>query len=401
MLRELAKSLALRVDFSVLHSVFRMSRMARFRSKKPRFPICINLAGEHNLGCSALWASSIGNLPAGTNFVGTPEVRELVVGLGLPQDHFYGIGNLYANFTISHYISLFKVANLASKASEAYIVGADDLDGEYSKLLSGALWNFAIALRAQDFQSRMISFSWKIGAAPFAENMVRRAAGVGVKLFPRDSRSRIRIEELVGPVERNASDIAFALPTNPAIGGFVEPFPSGNKVALLGAPHPLAKNSNGSFELMLAIMRAFPEGTEFTWFPSVVRPGQDDIETQRKLTEALSTGFTITRVAREIHPAEFMTMVGGYRVAVAFRMHPAILAMKQGTPTIMFDYQDKMLGLSEDMGLKNVVLPASLPLTAVTSSLKAFYSRSIELRADIASSLSLMHSRAMRNFDNV
>ena len=57
--------------------------------------------------------------------------------------------------------------------------------------------------------------------------------------------------------------------------------------------------------------------------------------------------------------AEYLDLASQSKLVITFRMHPAILSLKVGTPVVMFDYQDKMIGLARDLDIQDFCITST------------------------------------------
>ena len=372
------------------------------RHKRPRYekqPLCFCLEGRGNLGSRALLEAASSHLPTETFFLGSDQ--DMKTALNKPDSKMLFLDDLYPNFSYNHFKSLSSVARHIAQSSEIHIIGADNMDGAYSDSLSGLIWNVAIAAQANKVQANILGFSWNKVPTDLARKRFASAAKSGVILNLRDSLSFERAQILSNlPNVRYTSDIVFGWSSqNSELNSEAVFEPESKQILLVGNPGFTMMGTDYSVNSLAPIFNAFGSEASIILVPSVIRPNQDDHFQQLRIQEHYGQKLNVRQLYGIPSTADYLELVKSSKVVVTFRMHPAILALKVGTPVVMFDYQDKMAGLARDLGIQDFCVTSLDWVADGAKAIERALHQSQELRARIMKVMPEVIRRSESNWD--
>ena len=387
------KRLVAMFDIRLLASLIRVFKIINRRVSNAQ-PLCFTLDGQGNMGSHALVLSAFENLPKQTKFVGVlPNLHLLAKNAEVEA---ISLERVYPSLSIGHYFQLGRLARLLSGASKVYVIGADNLDGAYSEMLSAVLWGVSIASAQTGIPSKIFGFSWNDSPTPFAVKLAKWAAASGVKMHLRDSLSFNRFQSQINAGVFSA-DIAFALPD---AGASIETAATSTiKIVVCGAPHSGVSQIGAPSDEFVAFLEMLSKKGQVSLVPSVDRPGQSEPEYYSRLEPRIANFRSVSTCKSLFSPMEFQDYIRDATLVITFRMHPAILSIKNHVPVVMFEYQGKMAGLANDVGLESFSLPYGLTLENATSVVLRAIDQAHYNRAVIADRVAAIKKRAFENFD--
>jgi polysaccharide pyruvyl transferase WcaK-like protein len=369
--------------------------------KNNKEPMCFLAVGDGNMGDRALLESCVANLPNSTLFVGTGDTEALFSKVGLSDNRIRVLTSLYGLPAHKHLLNLLSLSKVLSKSSRIFIVGADNLDGAYSNLLSALHWNVAIAGTYANTEVTMLGFSWNTEPSKMAVKLKVLAQMRGVILCARDSLSADRLrtgssEEIIHTADLVFSTKYFAKLENDE----QEEVSNSKKIAIIAGTQMRGLNREEPFEPedFRPILEAIGSSYEIHLVPSVARSRQNEPEILRSVMDHFKTQFNIRHHATVPTPNEFFSLCQSAKLLVTFRMHPAVIAMQALLPTLMFEYQGKMLGLAEDMGVKEFVIAHSEPMESGVPAITKLKKMNDQTRIVLEANLSGQRRRSDLNF---
>jgi len=372
------------------------------RSNKKTFerqPLCFSLEGRGNLGSRALLEAASAHLPPQTFFLASDD--NLKAAINRPDSKILILEGLYPNFSYTHFKSLISVSRRIAQSSELHIIGADNMDGAYSDSLSGLLWNVAIACQVNRVQTNILGFSWNKFPTTLTRRRFASAAKTGVILNLRDSLSfdRARMISNVANV-RHTSDIVFgwrSLDSNSSSGLVLKS--AGYQILLVGNPGFTMMGADYSLDSLAPLFEALGSDSSIILVPSVIRPKQDDQLQQLRIKEHFGQKFNVRQLKAIPSTADYLELVKSSKLVVTFRMHPAILSLKVGTPVVMFDYQDKMAGLASDLEIQDFCVTSLDWIADGAKAIETALMQSQESRSRIEKLMPAVLLRSESNWD--
>lgn len=301
-------------------------------------------AGMGNTGDEAMLESCLANVPGQITVVvqssnsftpWRPDVATLV----LP--HLID-GPLYRRFP-----DVVRFARQLNRATELCVIGADVMDGVYyppSAMARFSLLNLANRLGVR---TRVLGFSWSDQAEPSAWEAIRRVAP-STRLFVRDPQSLRRLEERGVESAIAAADIVFALPHDSAAPARTKTVRA--KLALLNVSGLIQSRMDQVPEFEQVLQHLGEAGWSLCFVPHVVRPGDDDLSTQRLLEAGVGLDSNVRFIDAKPSVHEVQKLVSQADLIITGRMHLAVLGIAAGVPAVVLGTQGKVAGLCELVG---------------------------------------------------
>ncbi len=380
-----------------------LSSLARSHCKEstPQRELCFIAIGRGNMGDRGLLESCVLNLPSTTRFIGTLDAQALFNEVGIDAERTFTYSYLYLFNRWKRIRDLFRLALEISRAKIVYVVGADNLDGAYSNFFSSLHWNVALAAAASKKPSTVLGFSWNESPSKLANKLRIKAQKQGVELMVRDSISFQRLSDSCGRGLRQVADLVFSNRYLSEMSDFYDrerQEPSEPYVIVSGTPfRALRDNKTHTLEDFLPIFKAVGQDYQIHLVPTVCRANQNDLDIYLQIQEKYGDQYEFVIYDRLLSPSEYFKLCRNGKLLITFRMHPAIIAMQAGLPTVMFEYQGKMQGLARDLGVENYVLDF-----AQTSEVNKVINQALEhndaIKVEILSSIEGQRKRADLNF---
>jgi colanic acid/amylovoran biosynthesis protein len=295
-------------------------------------------------------------------------------------------------------------------AHEAYLIGADVLDGAYSD--EGSVKRLALL----DLAARggtagtVLGSSWNEHPAPGALARARRL-DERVRWCARDPRSAERLRRDTGRRVELTADTAFLLePERSAEAVRAISFAGDRRQAgrtVLGVNlNPLALPEGGAGAAARACARAVTEavdeGCAVVLLPHDDRGDPSDLSLARDVHAQLSDVAAEHTLlpSRVLGAREMKGVLGSLDGVVAGRMHVGIGALSQAVPTRLADIQGKVAGLYEHLGLEGGTYSVDALLAGATFApvLRDLAERRHEERAALERRLPEIQRLARANF---
>ena len=394
-LKRALRNIASALDRALLNILLRSSPK---KSKDARGVVCICLEGTGNLGSRALLESAIYNLPKETIFVGANS--ELFQEVGMSPNRFETISKIYPSLSWKHLKSLVKLSTILGNAQSVFVVSADNIDGAWSDMLSSALWNAAIVASDNGRQATMFGASWNRNPSKSATKSLIRASKSGVRILARDSDSYMRMLLVATDNVSKAADIVFATKTIYEDDRVHKLDAEAPEVSVLcGNPgFTLGKNLY-PVESLRPLLKELSSSGKIILVASVVRQGQNDLEQLRRIYDHFKKDFELELIETFPQPLAMRELVAKSKLLVTFRMHPAIIALSERVPVVMFDYQDKMAGLAKDLGVAEFCVSNSDWVNSGSKAIKNILEHRAEMVKALQNSLPAQIKSAKLNFE--
>lgn len=261
----------------------------------------------------------------------------------------------FLHFTIGprRWQDLRTLRGLLSRASAAWVIGADVMDGGYSERGSLHTWYLMRSMALTRFPVRVLGFSWKARVSMPVRRAARRAAQAGVINFLRDPVSKARFDISTGTIGVESADIVFthrevaALPRSADT--LTEFIRRAGPLSLLNISALVGSKIDQREEVKRIALALLDSGHSVLVLPHVQSDSADDYQ------EALRTVGDIDHPQLLIHgtllaPAQEAWIIRHARLVVTGRMHLSILGMKAGVPSMVLATQGKVEGLMRLVG---------------------------------------------------
>lgn len=316
----------------------------RLRRRSSGGVLVLATAGMGNTGDEAMLDSLLANVPGQITLVVqssdsfTP-LRPDVAMLVLP--HLID-GPLYRRFP-----DVVRFARQLNRGSELCMIGADVMDGVYYPPSAMARFSLLNLANRSGLQTRVLGFSWSDQAEPSAWEAIRRVAPA-TQLFVRDPQSLRRLEARGVEGAIAAADIVFALPHNSSA---PPPIKTGRaKLALLNVSGLIQGRMDQLPEFEAVLRHLRETGWSMCFVPHVVRPGDDDLSTQRALQAGIGLDSNVRFIDAKPSVHEVQELVSRADLIITGRMHLAVLGIAAGVPAVVLGTQGKVAGLCELVG---------------------------------------------------
>lgn len=244
-------------------------------------------------------------------------------------------------------------AGVLQGARSFSIVGADIMDGTYTRREALLRLDMArLAVRA-GIPTRVLGFSWSDKPDPAVVSAMRELAP-HVDFLARDPRSLERLQS-AGVASQLVADVVFARDDVRSPIPDVESWLAGRPYAVLNTSGLIDGRIDLS-EDYSAVARALTDrGLAVVVLPHVARPGDDDRIPAKRLM--LDADLGLWHLCSDLpSPSEVAWLAADAELVVTGRMHLAILAATVGTPAVTLGTQGKVEGLMDLLGVPDLVL---------------------------------------------
>ncbi|BCX82116.1 colanic acid/amylovoran biosynthesis protein [Methylomarinovum caldicuralii] len=308
----------------------------------------------------------------------------------------------------------------AQKHTHFYLIGADVMDGYYSRAETIAKIELARVAALCGLKTTLLGFSFNANPDEACVNALKTFPD-HVNVNARDPVSHRRLSKHLGRNILFSADLAFLLPpdtSRSAVRNLVDQLLSlkregrilvGINVSylILGKAPTLA-----NIDSLLAQVRStlleiatLKQNISFVLIPHDLRGPMND----RVLSERLAAGLEgqlgknqIVHLAEPLNSAETKAVCAQLDAAFTCRMHFGIACLSQGVPIAAIGYQGKFEGLMELFGLEGLLLPDAirLDLDAFSTVLRRLIENRLELQTIVRSKLDAVYRLAANNFSS-
>jgi polysaccharide pyruvyl transferase WcaK-like protein len=280
-------------------------------------------------------------------------------------------------------------------------IGADIVDGFYSPLTTILRLSVAQAFARAGSDARIVSFSFS-SASTASVSHTWKQLPLSLGLTVRDPQSRRRLAALLGRDVAQTADLAFLLQRDErgideAAGWVAAERGRGQTLIGIGV-NALLLDAAGRRALGAVVthLALHDERLSFLLVAHDVRTRSSDLlaaeDTARHIAPGLAPRIEILR--QPYGPRQLKAIAGRLDAVVSGRMHFAIAALSQGVPAFCFQYNGKVEGLLELVGLGDDVDDVSVASDAlgeswerVADGIGRFLGRREELAARVAGRL--------------
>ncbi len=309
--------------------------------------------GAGNIGDDAMLASLLSNVPGPTTVIteGTNALR-LPPGLEADRVQVLPLPGLVSGPSKAFPGALKKFLQLLPDSGALTVVGADVMDGGYSRRESVLRAILLETAADAGLNATVLGFSWKASADPVATRFLRRVSTKST-LFSRDPVSVSRLER--SRVRATATaDSVFALPIGSSVStNFDDRIHHLQEVhatlAVVNVSGLLSKSSHVRREYARVIEGLVARQIGVIVLPHVIRTGDDDLAAARTVLETIDVATLehVVLIDELLSPDQVATLCSRVSGVFTGRMHCAILALSQGTPALVLASQGKVEGLMQ------------------------------------------------------
>jgi colanic acid/amylovoran biosynthesis protein len=365
------------------------------RNSEAQGHLLIPPLGRGNIGDQAMLDAFLENVPGTVTVVLArlgdltirPTAQDRVQVLEIPQ-LFSVAGRIRARIVLLRCLV---------QSSTLSVVGADIMDGGYSRRISMLRISMLNLARIVGVPSQVLGFSWKESADEVVARAMKEVS-VHARLIVRDpiSLQRMRKSGIHRAVQ--GADLVFAA-TEAAeasdIALWLEPRKS-RPTIILNFSGLINRTVNLDDDYSKLIRWARLRGLAVIVLPHVIRTGDDDREVSRRIRNEGLWDDDILFVDRQLSPQEVSWLVSRVHTVVTGRMHLAIMALRSGKPAYVLATQGKVEGLMSLFASPEfVVNPIPGFADYLTDRLEAW---SVEREAKLESSVARCTELAQQNF---
>ena len=313
----------------------------------------------------------------------------------------------------------YEFAKLASKYTDFFCLGADVMDGHYSE--GGSL----LRLRLTSIASK-VGLNASILGFSFNENpkasIVKALSSLSheIGLYARDPISRDRLARVLNRPVDLVADLAFLLkPDNSsermssAVEWIINEKNKDRSVIGINANHVLLNDAKGKdihdlCKIYIDVVTKFSEDNDYSFvlIPHDFRSKNDvgDIQFAELILDGLPHHIKKHSMTIPVPctASEIKFMCGKLDLVLTGRMHLAIAALGQCTPTACITYQGKFEGLFKHFEIDDMAITPeeALQPSKFLQFLNAAMSKRSEVRDQISKKLPEVHKKSMLNFSN-
>ncbi|MCD5422611.1 polysaccharide pyruvyl transferase family protein [Rhodococcus pyridinivorans] len=381
-------------EASMYRAILRVSRGSK--ATAPSSHVLIAAPGGGNIGDQAMLESFVGNVDGTVQVIVRSEsdfVWDTVSGtyeVAVLPSLLYGNG-------AAHIRDFKRYLRLLLDATSVSVIGADIMDGAYNPKASVRRSNLIMVAAKQGVAARILGFSWNESPHPAASAALKRATGLGVRLFLRDPISFARAQRAQLGGCSLVADTVFSHPMSSSGRDIADEAESRN-VVLVNASALVHRRVDlvEGYEPMLRFL--LDRLYKVVLVPHVIRPNGDDLELLRRLHEKLNDA-DVELVDRLMSPAEISDLLTHARFVITGRMHLGILALRMGVPPVVLATQGKVEGLFEMFGTPELALnPYEKLSTELLDRVQYVDVNADALRESIAAKLSDVVELSQNNF---
>lgn len=344
-------------------------RFARKHDSASTFECLVVAApGAGNIGDQALLESTLDNTHGrvvvvvrdGADFVLPARYRDRVSMTVFPH-------LLYGD-PIRRCVDYTRFLRLARGAQEAWLIGADTMDGAYNSLASVTRFSAIFGAAAMGARARVLGFSWNDHPTDSARWSARACDG-RVGIYARDPISHDRLLR-DGVVDAQlCADIVFARECGTSEGseasGWIDEQKSrGRKVVVVNCSGLIGNDELKRAEYEYLVGWLQDQSWSIVFVPHVIRPGNDDLALIRAILAggelrtilAGGEGDRMFVVDRLLSPDAIHTLVSRVDLVVTGRMHLAVLSILGGIIPITLATQGKVEGLYRMLGCESLCI---------------------------------------------
>jgi polysaccharide pyruvyl transferase WcaK-like protein len=251
-----------------------------------------------------------------------------------------------------------RFAEVIEGAATFTVIGADVMDGGYHRREAVLRSNLLTFASRRGVATRLISFSWNGHPDRHALRALQRAAQA-TTLYVRDPESFARLQRAGVPKLVRSSDIVFGhhgTSRVPDVDSWLRsrggvPFMVVNISGLVGLD---GAKLEAYVDVVTWLIRC---GRAVVLLPHVIRDGDDDLAAARLIKERCPDP-AVYLVSDLWRPSDVAWLAGRAEGVMTGRMHLAVLAMKEGTPSAVIGTQGKVEGLMQLVGFPEFLLEA-------------------------------------------
>jgi colanic acid/amylovoran biosynthesis protein len=312
-------------------------------------------------------------------------------------------GLVYGNLA-QHVRAAVVFSRIMRTAATFGVIGADTMDGAYSRRASVRRFRVARLAAGWGVASRIYGFSWNAAPDHSTLRAMLRASRSVLLLF-RDPISFERAKSAGASGARLVADLAFLTAPDEALPAACQRFVDVERAA---GRKILVVNQNGGItrwypEQAVAYVRmvqhALARGYAVVLVPHDSRPGVSDIDAHAALVSSLDSLEHVFLVDSLPTPGEVVAIGSQADFAVTGRMHFAIVSSIANLPSIALSYQGKLQGLYELFEIEGVVSNAEALGDEMIAAFDRFDETSPELRRRLAAVRPRIEALALGNFE--
>ncbi|WP_193340570.1 polysaccharide pyruvyl transferase family protein [Pseudarthrobacter sp. AB1] len=324
---------------------FKQIKAKGARSKE--FSIVVPTIGNGNLGDQAMFDSFLTNVTGNIVAVVNSDSDLKISDLFKSRVSMVPLRGLLSGWPLGRIRARMRFLELLQNASSLSVVGADIMDGGYSRRDSVLRSQLLMMAGSLDVPSQILGFSWNGRANSIAQRALERVSKRTI-LNLRDPISFERIQSTACENTVLSADTVFALQDRLPAGEAKDWVDSqercGRRIAVINTSGLLARRFDLDSEYRYITKALLGDGYSVVILPHVIRKGDDDLAAAVRLKEAYP-GEDVFLVDRLWSPENVAWLASKASVVVTGRMHLAILSLGQGTPAITLASQGKVEGM--------------------------------------------------------
>lgn len=310
--------------------------------------------------------------------------------------------NLLYGSWVHHLRDLKSLLELANNSASLSVIGADVMDGVYSRYASKRRFNIAYLAALLGIKTKILGFSWNSSPDEGAIAAMRRCSR-NTELLARDPVTYDRLYKDGARSAHQAADLAFLtkpqrMEEDSQVYQWIKNERTlGRTIAIINLNSALSTKIDQVDMFARLVKDRIPTGISFIFLPHDSRgPGSDeDLAAalydacnggdHTHLVESISLPGIVTAIAKE---ADFV---------VTGRMHLAILSATVNTPSLALTYQGKVEGLYQLLGINSWVEPSGLLYSELLENFDSINQNAPIFRQNILDNMSRITELAGRN----
>lgn len=292
------------------------------------------------------------------------------------------------------------------------LLGADVMDGYYSRRFSQTMFRLADIMSAHGVPTSILGFSFNDSPHPKVIETVKKIRNRDLEFHLRDEVSLARFEKYTGKKGILTADVAFLLAPDRGSPQYdmIREWKRDRKLLAINLHPMLIRNATEEqigemVDVMHGVISKLLADSDWLilLLPHDNRKNIGDNVCLGKLYDRFGSdaGDRLKYIPEVLDAAKIKGIVGLADALVTSRMHLGIGGLSQAVPTMGFAYQDKFQGLLRHMGLDdNFILPE---LTAentdrICEKILRLQKNHCEIRQRLEARLGTVNALAERNF---
>jgi Uncharacterized conserved protein len=261
------------------------------------------------------------------------------------------IRGLTSGGELAWFYALLRFRGILRNADSFTVIGADIMDGGYSRRESVRRMLLLEEAARSGVKSALVGFSWNRDADSLCESRLREIS-TRCMVVPRDPLSGSRLHQSGVSISAQGADLVFGLSTEEAQSSELAWIrdAQGVPVFLVNVSGLIRRHNDQTALYVDLIGGLLNAGIRVLVLPHVFRNGDDDLAACLEVGEHFAGNPSVMVSRSPLSPTQVSTLCRRAVAVVTGRMHLAVIALSNGVPSAVFATRGKVEGLVELFG---------------------------------------------------